>query len=319
MSNSVFSSCSILFSKCFDGSGEADARWSSASTLLDHNQPVPFSTTLTVEDIALALSWKERGNEMMERGEYRQAREAYSTGLELYGEKSQKTAEDSSLLEQEAQTAQPDGTSPLSLLCMLLSNRACCNLYLYAWEEALRDANYTGSRVGLWPLTLGHLRRGDALFGLRLYSFALESFESALQCSDTRDPHVMLRVAKCNLFLEHEEQGMEIHQLLPGRDICLEKDMSMIFAPINTTIWHRVAIPLRNFIYFIVNKDTREAVVVDACWDVDGILRYAAKMDISIVAAFVSHYHTDHIGGIPQAPFDRYPIRVEVGAWMSDG
>ncbi|KAI8901030.1 beta-lactamase-like protein [Globomyces pollinis-pini] len=68
---------------------------------------------------------------------------------------------------------------------------------------------------------------------------------------------------------------------------------------------------MRNFIYFIVNKYSRQCVVVDACWDIDGIFKYAKEQRLKIVAVAITHYHVDHVGGIPPPPFDRYRLRVD--------
>jgi glyoxylase-like metal-dependent hydrolase (beta-lactamase superfamily II) len=71
------------------------------------------------------------------------------------------------------------------------------------------------------------------------------------------------------------------------------------------------ALQLRNFIYILVNTDSRECLVVDACWDIDGIIDYISKQNLKLVGAIVTHYHIDHVGGIPPEPFDKYRVRVD--------
>jgi glyoxylase-like metal-dependent hydrolase (beta-lactamase superfamily II) len=68
---------------------------------------------------------------------------------------------------------------------------------------------------------------------------------------------------------------------------------------------------MQNLIYLIVHKVSRQCIVIDACWDVDGILNYAKKYELQIVAAIITHYHVDHIGGMPPPPYDRYRIRID--------
>lgn len=55
--------------------------------------------------------------------------------------------------------------------------------------------------------------------------------------------------------------------------------------------------PMQNFVYLIGDPETREAAVVDAAWDIDAILDVAAKDDMRITKAFVTHFHPDHLGG----------------------
>ena len=71
-------------------------------------------------------------------------------------------------------------------------------------------------------------------------------------------------------------------QLLAGRD----------FAKNNP-----VAAQMVNFCYLIGDDGTRECVVVDAAWDIDGLLAVAESDGMTVTGALVSHYHPDHIGG----------------------
>lgn len=55
--------------------------------------------------------------------------------------------------------------------------------------------------------------------------------------------------------------------------------------------------PMQNFVYLIGDRDKREAVVVDAAWDVDAIVEQAQRDDMRITAGLVTHFHPDHLGG----------------------
>ena len=55
--------------------------------------------------------------------------------------------------------------------------------------------------------------------------------------------------------------------------------------------------PMQNFVYLIGSAETRKVAVVDAAWEVDEILRIAAKDEVEITHAFVTHTHPDHVGG----------------------
>lgn len=55
--------------------------------------------------------------------------------------------------------------------------------------------------------------------------------------------------------------------------------------------------PMQNFTYLIGDSSTREALVVDAAWDVPAIVRIAEQDGYTINKALVTHYHQDHLGG----------------------
>ncbi|GJL80320.1 MAG: MBL fold hydrolase [Nitrospinaceae bacterium] len=54
---------------------------------------------------------------------------------------------------------------------------------------------------------------------------------------------------------------------------------------------------MANFLYLLGDRETRECVVVDPAWDIDGILKIVEQEDMKLVGALVTHYHPDHVGG----------------------
>ena len=59
---------------------------------------------------------------------------------------------------------------------------------------------------------------------------------------------------------------------------------------------HQLALgPWDNFIYFIGDKATRTAAVVDPAWDARTILDEAARLDIEIGHILCTHSHFDHV------------------------
>ncbi len=54
---------------------------------------------------------------------------------------------------------------------------------------------------------------------------------------------------------------------------------------------------MANFAYLIGSYETREALVIDPAWSVDGLLDTAQADDMNVVGALVTHYHQDHVGG----------------------
>ena len=256
------------------------------------------------KELVSAQLLKDAGNELFLKGELQKARDEYEKGLRVF-ERNGLSTTPVNADETEMLGKQSSSEEGVELLSSLLANRAAVNLRLFQYQQCLYDANlaikFKPNYEKAWA------RRGESLYGLRFFDLAFEAYQQA--ASLVNDPYLYNRMIKCKVHIEQESQGLEVHQLLPGRDICVNP--SMLFAPIRTTIWDRVAIPLRNLIYLVVNKDTREAVVIDGAWDVSGICEYAKKHKITIVAALITHWHSDHIGGIPQAPFDKYPVRVE--------
>jgi len=55
--------------------------------------------------------------------------------------------------------------------------------------------------------------------------------------------------------------------------------------------------PMQNFTYLIGSRSTREVVIVDPAWDVDGLINHIAERDYTLKGALVTHYHPDHCGG----------------------
>jgi glyoxylase-like metal-dependent hydrolase (beta-lactamase superfamily II) len=55
--------------------------------------------------------------------------------------------------------------------------------------------------------------------------------------------------------------------------------------------------PMQNFTYLIGDPVSREALVVDAAWDIAAILQLAEQDGFTVTKALVTHYHQDHLGG----------------------
>ncbi len=84
------------------------------------------------------------------------------------------------------------------------------------------------------------------------------------------------------MAVEEKVARIYVKQLLSGRD----------FATSNPA-----AGSMANFSYLLGDLDTRECLVVDPAWDIDGLLRCAAADDMKVVGALCTHYHPDHVGG----------------------
>lgn len=71
-------------------------------------------------------------------------------------------------------------------------------------------------------------------------------------------------------------------QLLAGRDFARGDD---------------VAAQMRNFVYAIGDTESRQCVLVDPAWDIDGLLAVLDRDDMQLAGVLATHYHPDHIGG----------------------
>ena len=55
--------------------------------------------------------------------------------------------------------------------------------------------------------------------------------------------------------------------------------------------------PMANFVYLVGSKRTREVAIVDPAWEINELLEHIRSRELTPVAALVTHYHPDHIGG----------------------
>ena len=55
--------------------------------------------------------------------------------------------------------------------------------------------------------------------------------------------------------------------------------------------------PMQNFTYLVGSRSTREVVVVDPAWDIDGLVKHIEERGYTLSGALVTHYHPDHCGG----------------------
>ncbi len=54
---------------------------------------------------------------------------------------------------------------------------------------------------------------------------------------------------------------------------------------------------MANFAYLIGSQQSRQALVVDPAWDVEGLLAQLDADGMQLAGALVTHYHQDHVGG----------------------
>src|SRR4051794_22968659 len=78
------------------------------------------------------------------------------------------------------------------------------------------------------------------------------------------------------------EDRLYFRQLLSGLDLA-EDD--------------RVAQQMVNFVYLVGDRETGEAMTIDAAYDIDALLAVLEADGMKLVGNLATHYHPDHVGG----------------------
>ncbi len=84
---------------------------------------------------------------------------------------------------------------------------------------------------------------------------------------------------------------------------------------------------MANLAYLVGSLSSREALVVDPAWNVDGLLDQAEGDGMEVVGALVTHYHQDHVGGElfghriegVDRLLERKPVPLHVNKHEADG
>ncbi|GBG26687.1 Hydroxyacylglutathione hydrolase, mitochondrial [Hondaea fermentalgiana] len=85
-------------------------------------------------------------------------------------------------------------------------------------------------------------------------------------------------------------KDVSVQQLLSGREVANDVRGNRV---------HQFAYQMANYMYVVCDEQTREAIAVDPCWDVDGVLRVCENdLKVTIKAAVWTHRHFDHTGGV---------------------
>ncbi|CAG8513870.1 12795_t:CDS:2 [Acaulospora morrowiae] len=224
-----------------------------------------------------------RANELYSKKEYKSAIEEYTKALSLCQPNSD-----------------PGRTS--DFLALIYSNRSASYHQCQKWEDAVKDAEQVIRISPDWPK--GYFRKAEALVQLGRIEEALDNYCIA-KLKDPRNPQVPLRIAKALALADNNSMGLTIYELVPGKDICIPKAIN----PIQKKVFD-FAVKMKNLIYIVVDNETRNCIVIDACWDIDGILKFIKNKRLELVGAIVTHYHFDHVGGILPPPYDHIPMKI---------
>ncbi|CAG8769293.1 3134_t:CDS:2 [Gigaspora margarita] len=202
-----------------------------------------------------------RANNYYTKKDYESAIEEYSKAL--------------SILQSNPETKKASDFSAL-----VFSNRSASFFQRKKWKDAVKDAEQVIRIRPEWAK--GYFRKAEALMQLEKYEEALDCYRVAQQ-----------KIEKALILKDNKSMGLTIFSLVPGRDICISKNS--ITNKIQSKIFD-FAVKMKNLIYIIVDNETKECIVVDACWDVDGIIKFVKDRHLKLVGAIVTHHHFDHVG-----------------------
>ncbi len=185
------------------------------------------------------------------------------------------------------------------------TSRAVCLIGLDQFDEAIKEADLA-IKCNIY-FSKAYYRKAEALGRLKRFSEAQTMYHQCLTYEAEEDARDLIVIRKLVLKLDEQddENGIFFKFLTPGVDYCERST----FNPV-TKVIQEIACQMRNLIYLIGDVKSRECMVVDPCWDVDGILRVAQKNRMTIKGIIHTHNHFDHVGGKPPPPFDSYHISV---------
>ncbi|KXS20392.1 Metallo-hydrolase/oxidoreductase [Gonapodya prolifera JEL478] len=272
--------------------------------------PGPIPSRLTERGLADVLRHRTEGNHHIARSDYSSAATSYTNAL-------------ASLVSPpataEGQPASPPPSipspdkkfldDPKQLYALLLANRSLAFRKMRRWEEAERDAEGCIESFPTWPKS--HLRLAELQLDLRRHRAALSSLLRALDLCRTTEPgaggeeRIKERMGFATAMVEGEDAGLAVWQVMAGRDVCLPTTFNLIQNAINA-----FARSMQNCAYLVADLASRECLVVDPCWDAEGIAKSAEAAGWKVVGVVVTHAHFDHVGGTPPPPFDRYRVQV---------
>ncbi|KAI8904473.1 beta-lactamase-like protein, partial [Gorgonomyces haynaldii] len=184
-------------------------------------------------------------------------------------------------------------------LSLLVSNKSLCHYHLGEYKKAIEMSEQVMMMRPEW--VKGYFRKAEALYRLERYEEALDMYKQTLtiECND----HLQFKLFRCQEKVKDRDSGLFIHQL----SLQDQLGSKSILTPLNNILFE-YGRQMRNWIYCI--EFNKKCILIDPCWDIDGILDFIKKRKLQLVGVLLTHFHVDHCGGIPPPPYDKYWVRV---------
>lgn len=76
-------------------------------------------------------------------------------------------------------------------------------------------------------------------------------------------------------------------------------------------------LPIRNFIYIIIDEASRQAAIVDPAWETETIISAIEGLSITLTTILLTHSHFDHVNAVKPL-LERFPARAYMAAEEMD-
>ena len=80
--------------------------------------------------------------------------------------------------------------------------------------------------------------------------------------------------------------------------------------------------PMQNFVYLIIDRDSKRTAIVDPAWDMQPIHDYVSKHELTISDILLTHSHHDHINGVEdilqQYDPELHLLKAEADFWQAE-
>ncbi|KAI9273519.1 beta-lactamase-like protein [Helicostylum pulchrum] len=190
-------------------------------------------------------------------------------------------------------------------IALIYCNRSASYLRLNQYEQAQKDASRAMELAPVW--SKGYFRYAQVLMKLWKFDQAIELIKTAIHKEDeTHVTEMTGFLQRALIEKDNEMMGVRIIQLVCGKDIAIQKS---VLNPIQNKLFE-FASHMKNIIHVIVDIESKQCILVDACWDIENILRLVEEQGYTVVATIITHYHFDHVGGSPPSPYDTLPIKI---------